>query len=894
MSDSLVSIPDYYIIRKDRATRGGGICWYVNVHLKVTTLEIESLEEDRLEQLWIKINHNKIKYAFGVIYRPPDSTVSLEDLDTSLCQVTLAADHVILVGDLNINLLKNSTQSSNLLNMLDTYNLKQIIESPTRITTDSHTLIDIICLPKTFDFCNCNIYDTFGMSDHLMTSCTLNLPIIKTKPKTIIYKDYSSLNMSALARDAIRIDWNVVYENNSVDEQVAFFTSAVKALIELHIPEKTLIIRKQKLPYITNTIMEMVKLKHKAHTRYLKSKNPSHLNYYRQLRNLTSEAIKREKEAYIKKEINNNKKNPKILWKNLKKLNIHQNQTPTIPEDLATPDELNEFYTHANISSSINDQLLQFYRTHVKLENTDTFNFTTVSEESVAKAFQTLSSNAAGADDLNLKIWKLILPYCLPALTYIINTSLTTGAVPKIWKTAKITPIPKNSKPSNVSDLRPISILPIASKILEKIVLTQVNEFVNKNILPLEQSGFRKNHSTATTLLKVSNDVATAMDKSLVTILVLLDYSKAFDAINHDLLLAKLQYYGFNRTTISWFKNYLSDRVQYVQLNDVSSSLLDVQRGVPQGSILGPLLFTIFTSDLPSMLHHCSVQLYADDTQLYLSMPPSEVNQFVSEINNDLSVISEWSQNNGLLLNPEKTVAMCLGSKQLCAKAMSQLNQKIILNGKEIQFEDYAKNLGVIFDSNFNFEKHITKLCSNAYLKLKMIYNLKNSLCSDVKWKLCQSLILSGFNYCNCVYFNFANKSTQYKIQKVQNICLRFSFNIRRRSHVTPFYVNLNILKYEYVVYKQLATIIFNLVNKKLPIFLYLLLEFRYSSHTINVRQNCLMSIPYHRTTKFENSFQYIAVKIFNQNPVFFKLSLQSFKTHMFDFLINFQAQTLL
>ncbi|CAH0553006.1 unnamed protein product [Brassicogethes aeneus] len=166
-----------------------------------------------------------------------------------------------------------------------------------------------------------------------------------------------------------------------------------------------------------------------------------------------------------------------------------------------------------------------------------------VGEQDVLNAFRTIKSNAEGMDRLNLKIWKLVLPYCLPALTHIINKSLETGKIPQLWKTAAVIPVPKVIKPSSPSDLRPISILPLASKILEKIVMQQVSEFANKYILPSTQSG-------------------RANDYSMISLLVLLDYSKAFDIINHQLLVAKLHYYNFDNSVISWFLEYLTDRKQ--------------------------------------------------------------------------------------------------------------------------------------------------------------------------------------------------------------------------------------------------------------------------------------------------------------------------------------------
>lgn len=585
--------------------------------------------------------------------------------------------------------------------------------------------------------------------------------------------------------------------------------------------------------------------------------------------------------AFIQHTVNKN--NSKLLWQSLNKLNINCKQDTSIPPELVDPNELNNFYLDSVVCPEVNETLLTFYKNNKKPGIDEPLCFREVNENQILNIFKNITSNAGGIDHLDLKMWKFVMPYCISQLTHVINFSLLNKSVPQLWKTAKVIPLPKNTLPNGPSDLRPISILPLASKILEKVVHLQVIEHANKYILPSMQSGFRRSHSTNTTLLKIANDMTRAIDNSEVTLLVLLDYSKAFDVINHKLLLAKLRYYCFNEEVVDWFKDYLSGRMQYVELNGLASDLRPINKGVPQGSILGPLLFTIFTSDMQNIISQCTMHQYADDTQLYKSCIPNDINIVISEVNVDLKSIAEWSKSNGLLLNPTKTVGMCVGSNVQRSKALNLINCDIVLNESVIRMECCVKNLGVLFDCHLNFDKHITSLVKNAFFKLKSIYSFKHFLSCDVKWKLSNSIILSPFNYCSSLYFNFAGKYFKNRIQVVQNCCLRYSFNIRYREHVTPFYVHHNILKCDLVFYGQMATLIYNILNTQEPHYLFSLLEQRAAVHNVNLRHHNLLSVPYHKTAKFECCFQYLASKIFNENLSLFtsNLTVGTFKSKL-------------
>lgn len=297
-------------------------------------------------------------------------------------------------------------------------------------------------------------------------------------------------------------------------------------------------------------------------------------------------------------------------------------------------------------------------------------------------------------------------------------------------------------------------------------------------MLPLTQSGFRPGHSCCGALLNVTDDIITACDNGCLTVLVLLDYSKAFDTINHEILLSILKYLGLDNNSTLFFKNYLSNRKQRVVINHDVSNALEVRMGVPQGSILGPLLYIVYTSQLHRQIRNCKIQCYADDTQIYCSFPPSQVDENCEGINEDLSRIYEVSREHSLYLNPTKSVVMVFGGKRDREHVKNLIN--IEINDLALEKRDQVKNLGVMLDVNFRFKNHISNCVRKAYCKLKLLYSSRHLLNTKLKILLCDTLVLSQFNYCDVLYGPCLDQVEKQRIQKVQNSCLRFIYGIRR------------------------------------------------------------------------------------------------------------------
>jgi hypothetical protein len=310
--------------------------------------------------------------------------------------------------------------------------------------------------------------------------------------------------------------------------------------------------------------------------------------------------------------------------------------------------------------------------------------------------------------------------------------------------------------------------------------------------LPPKQSGFRKKRSTATALLDVIDDILAAGNEGYATILVLLDYSRAFDTINTTLLLSKLAYYGFDYKTINWFATYLSDRSQRVEVQNTEGLVMSSQevlttRGVPQGSILGPILFILYSADITGNIRHCKFHLYADGFQIYISFKPEHTISAVEALNQDLSKIAHWSRINSLVLNPLKSKLLVLGTKHGIANTMSHNPQVCILNDNIARVEE-ARNLGVLMDGRLQFENHVLEIVRNCFYRLSVLYRVRDYLNIEIRIKLCESPILSKLNNADTVIGECLLSRTKLMIQRVQNACARFCLPIPRRHTIFKWF----------------------------------------------------------------------------------------------------------
>ena len=478
-----------------------------------------------------------------------------------------------------------------------------------------------------------------------------------------------------------------------------------------------------------------------------------------------------------------------------------------------------------------------------------------------------------------------------PTIINIINFSLSEGIFPSSFKQAIVHPLLK--KPSlpddDLNNFRPISNLNFISKILEKVVASRIQSHLLSNSLSSSfQSAYRMFHSTETTLLGIHNDLILAMDCGEVTSLILLDLSAAFDTVDHSILLHRLQHwFGLHGTSLDWFSSYLTSRSQAVSIQNSTSSFSNLSCGVPQGSVLGPLLFTLYTTPLGSVISKNSIKyhLYADDTQLYISFTPSNSTSSLEMLSNTFSDILSWMNSNKLLLNPSKTEFLLIGTKQQRLK-FSQLTT-LSLGNDIIPVSSSARNLGFIFDSDMSFTDQINSLSKSCHFHIRDIRRIRHLLPLSAATALANSLVSSKLDYCNSLY-NGISQANLNKIQRIQNTLARVVTNTSKFEHITPILKKLHWLPIKQRIDYKLCLLTYKTLQIQQPTYLYNSLSF--PSHSLSTRSSdsSVLSIPYVRTSLGKRAFSVIAPRLWNSLPPDTRnsLSVSTFrsklKTHLF------------
>ena len=885
------NIPGYYIFRQDRLyARSGGVAIYVrdSFHAEV----IGTSPDSCIDFLWLSIKVGKHTVVIGCLYRPhlPLSS-QIELISCSIESIITRYSHVMICGDVNIDFLKPSCPNfQSFKSMYEAYDLRQMIGEPTRITDNSSTLLDYLLALNHNLVSNVKVIPV-AFSDHCLYEFNYSIETSIRKCKTIFRRCYKHFDLDGFNNDAESANWDAVYGALNINDKLETFNNVVIDLFNKHAPIHKVKIKRPVAPWLTSDIrtqynrrdailIKLHKLQAKKSPLFIDQINLLKTSY-KEAKNHCNYITRIAKKKLFEDNINKNANNSKELWKFLKKFGIIE--VPDPPKSQSSAEDLNDFFISHN-NAIIDDTLLQNEILSVTRSCIyPSFILQHVTPEMVLDTVTSITTKSCGWDNISIDMILKCLPFCLLPLTYIINYSISSNVFPTAWKYAHVCPIPKIQNPLTPRDFRPISLLPVLTKVIEKLVCIQVFQYLNDHLLlqPL-QSGFRKCHSTASALLKIISDIINAIDDQEVTILALLDFSKAFDTVNHKLLLAKLKSLGFMESTIDWFNSYLSGRQQRVVFDNSISSWLLLNNGVPQGSILGPLLFILMTHDLSDNIKFSNHHMYADDTQLYIHDKICNIPQAISNLNSDLNAIKNWSECNFLKLNESKSLYMFIGSINKIKSLRNLDLSEVSINGTPIPLVTKCKNLGVIVDENLTWESHINSIISKSYYKLRSLYKYKHFLSANIKKTLCDSLVLSYFNYCDILFSNITS-ALAYKIQKVQNACLRYIFSLRRFDHVSQFLSTLNWLNMANRRRFHGLCFAYNIVSDLAPGYLKDFINRHQYNHMYFTRFSNAIPVPSANTRIKQLSFFISTVNDFNNLPNNIKSasSLTSFKSRL-------------
>jgi hypothetical protein len=873
LSDHSVELPNYTLFRNDRLCKvGGGVGVFVKSSFPTSILySSDNRAEGRPEFMFLDVCVNSSHVLLAVCYRAPNVAYgAFVEFDSVLLDFLARYSHVVVMGDFNCDMMGPATHELTYLTTLfRSCDMTLLPLDATHHTATSDTLLDIIAVADPALVVHHGQYPAPGLSKHDLIFCVYSLTTPKSSPKFITYRNLNAINVNCLLFDAYLMPWHLITSENDVDVMVNLFNNFITILYDKHAPLVTKRVTKKPAPWLTDFLRQLQRQRDVAFRRAKRTKSPVDWVAYKRLRNSTQQQFRNAKVRFYYTKFSRNQTS-KSLWTSVKELGIGKTKCENlISLDLNT---INDYFVNIPIDlAGARDYVTELSTTHL-VRPLNQFSFVPVTEADVLGAVVRMSSNAVGADKIPIKLIKYILPAVLPVVTTIFNKSLSTSIFPSHWKSAVVRPLQKIKSPLSPSDFRPISILCALSKCLERVVHQQFSSFIERNyLLSNFQSGFRPLHSTTTALLKITDDIRSAIDKSQATILTLFDFSKAFDSVYHPLLFIKMVKGGFSDGCVNWVRSYLTGRQQCVSANGRESDWQPVTRGVPQGSVLGPLLFSYYLNDITTVIKHSNFHLYADDLQIYTHFPLHDFNNIVVNMNFDIEAIAKWAYRHGLKLNENKTQAILLGTSRLINNIDLNTAPKLSLNDYPLTYCESVKNLGVIIGKNLNWTKQVTETSNRVFACIHSLKRFALYLPLNIKLLLVKTLAFSLFNYCDSV-INDMTVELSDKLQRVQNYCIRFVFNLKRSDHVTPYFNQLSILKLKELRKYRILMLLHAIINDSSPVYLSERFVFisQISSRSTR-RGNSLLSIPIHRTVTYNKSFTVSACRYWNKLPDYIK-----------------------
>ena len=493
--------------------------------------------------------------------------------------------------------------------------------------------------------------------------------------------------------------------------------------------------------------------------------------------------------------------------------------------------------------------------------NTNSLFLSPVTPTEVANHLLKLKRSAPGNDDLKPSIIKQLTQFITAPLTYAFNLCFEQNTVPDELKIARVTPVPKTGDLKLPQNYRPISILPVLSKTFEKLVHNRIYSFLQQNnILSESQFGFRKGYSTEMALASFVEKITSSLDKSEQTVGVFLDLKKAFDTVNFNILFDKLAHIGIRGSPLELLKSYLTDRKQAVTISSFKSSLKDIVCGVPQGSILGPLLFIIYINDLPNALQTSFPIMYADDTNIFYS--GKSLAEIERSLNKDLQTLSNWLSVNKLSLNLTKTHTMLFTLNN----RLKQYKPQIKIDNTEIESTTSTTFLGVIIDQNFSWSKHLTHLANKISKAIGILKKASHAFNKATLRTLYYSFVHPYFNYCVLIWGNAANIHLN-KLTLLQKRAIRIISQAQFLEHTTPLFASQKILKMEDLYKQRCALFTYKTYSHQFPTTFANDFKMTALDHTHNTRSRShgTLNTPAYRTSLKQKSLKYQAVKLYNE-----------------------------
>lgn len=877
LADISRTLGHYNILHIPRKNRhGGGIALISRNGLIITSNNHRSFKSMECLDVNVK-SENKVIRLF-LIYRPPPSsknklttTMFFDEFNTLTEEIMAVSTSCLICGDFNIHMDSNNGEAIHFQETLHSAGLKQHVDFVTH--SKGHTL-DLIITND--DEMISSLFPLFDLpSDHASLACKLNIPRPPRVQVRRRHRKVYAIDVDNFIEDLKQVQF-VTNPPSTLPTLVDSYNKELLSVLDRHAPlqDRTISIRPH-APWFSDNLRVLKKEKRRCERKWMKSNLEVDKQIYADYCKCYYTAIQRAKTEHFNKTVSNS--NQKQLFQFVDSL-LKVKHPPILPKHdspFELAQRLNIYFSEKiqALRTELDSQptrklLVQVER---RTSNAQMSSFDIVSSDVVMKAINSAPSKSCTLDPIPTDLLKKSLGALLPSVTSMVNKSLLTGVFPSQFKHALITPLLKKSDADRevLKNYRPISNLSFIGKIMERIVSAQLNHHLLVNDLySTFQSAYRCHHSTETAMLRITNDINLALDNHDDVILVLLDLSSAFDTIDHTILIDRLQSkYGITATVLDWIKSYLTLRTHSTVINDTTSDAKMLAYGVPQGSVLGPLLFSLYVAPIEDVIcaHGLQPMMYADDTQVYLVVKRSDPIPSLVKIENCVKDLISWMMNNKLVCNSSKTEVIHFSSRHL----PSQPIQSITIDDNLIWTKSDVRDLGVRLDGHLTMDVQVKNICKSAALALRRVGTIRKYLDNRNAEKLIHAFVTSKIDYCNSLLYGLPDKYIG-KLQRIQNSAARIVTRTTKSEHITPVLRDLHWLPVSKRIIFKLMLLTYKSVNHMAPKYLTDLLQAYKPGRALRSSTDHLrLKIPRFRTDSYGGrAFSVCAPELWNRIPL--------------------------
>ena len=800
---------------------------------------------------------------------------------------------VVFLGDINFHYDSTTDNYVKTLKaMLSDRNLQQVVDKPTH--KNKH-ILDWLIKRDNDDSVNAIQVLDKALSDHFVVYFNILNASIPVEKKTVTSRKLKEINHGKISQDMRSIQTS---PDGDPEDLVSQYNTGLEQLLNKHAPEKTRVTTtRQSAPWLNDEIKLLKQQRRQAERSWRKDSITVKRQIYQHHCQLVKRAIDAAKRDYYRSKITSCSTS-KALFQITNTLSGKE-KTTSLPEHIPKqqlPDHFCEYF-HDKVSYIRNELDKCVDEPSFEIFQGEKWNhFHAVDDKTVKTIVMKSAPKSCSLDPIPSDLLQQHIDDIIDVMTNLINASLRDGVVPPAFKTAAITPLIKKPSldPNNLKNFRPVSNLPFISKILEKVVIEQLkNHLCKNNLVEPFQSAYRENHCTETALLRITCDLLNAADEGMVSILSLLDLSAAFDTLDHHIMLERLSLsFGLSGTVLKWFASYLSGRHFFVIIDGMKSELTPLEFGVPQGSVLGPMLYTLYTLPLGNVIrqHLTPFHMYADDTQLYKSAKPSDTTKLIMDVQSCIVAVKAWMTPNKLKMNDDKTEIMPVATSQ---KLRSLDIDHVCVGSDRVSFTKKAKNLGVVLDSSLSMDSQINHISKVTYLEIRRLGHLRSYLDIKEASTLASAFILSRLDYCNSLLAGLPNDKLD-KLQRIQNSAARLVLRRSKYDHATPMLKELHWLPIRARIEYKLVLTCFKSKSDNFPSYISDLLVPYTPSRSLRSSSSNNFSIPRVHLKGFgERAFTFSGPSVWNALPQELKScsTLGQFKkqlkTHLFKNYLN-------